>query len=140
MTQEASQYGLIGRPYVVFYVHKVSEILTFYKQAFDIDASYVHESGHFAELLSGSVTLAFRSEAMATSSLPQAFVKNTPESPLQAFEISLHANDVTALYERALKAGARSVAPPHTKPWGQLAANVRDPAGILVEITEYPAA
>lgn len=129
---------LVELPYVILYVKNISELLAFYKQAFNLSASFVHESGHFAELISGGVTLAFRSEAMATSSLPQEFQNNRLNAPLQAFEVSFHTTDVHAVYERALKSGAANIAPPHMKPWGQKAANVRDPAGILIEITEPP--
>ena len=129
---------LVELPYVIFYVKSISELLLFYKNAFDLSPSYVHESGHFAELISGSVTLAFRSEAMAAMSLQQEFKNNSLDSPIQAFEISFHTKDVDGLYERAIKSGATSIALPHKKPWGQRAANVRDPSGILLEITEHP--
>ena len=36
--------------------------------------------------------------------------------------------------DRALKAGAASVTPPETKPWGQTVAYVRDNNGFLVEL------
>ena len=129
---------LVELPYVIFYVKNIPDLLVFYKQAFNLSPSFVHESGHFAELISGVITLAFRSEAMAASSLPQEFQSNRLSSPLQAFEVSFHTKDVNAVYERAIKAGATNIALPHIKPWGQKAANVRDPAGILIEITEHP--
>jgi lactoylglutathione lyase len=112
--------------------------LVFYKEAFDLSPSFVHKSGHFAELFSGVVTLAFRSEEMATNSLPQKFQSNHPNSTLQAFEISFHTKDVDTVYQKAIGAGATDTASPHLTPWGQTAANVRDPSGILIEITEYP--
>jgi lactoylglutathione lyase len=129
---------LVELPYVIFYVKNIPNLLVFYKEAFNLSPSFVHESGHFAELISGAVTLAFRSEEMAASSLPQKFQNNCSDSLLQAFEISFHTKDVNALHERAIKAGATNIAFPHMKPWGQKAANVRDPAGILIEITEHP--
>lgn len=135
---DSEQNKLVELPYVIFYVKNIPDLLSFYKQAFNLSPSIVHESGHFAELISGMVTLAFRSETMAMSSLPQEFQSNRLSSPLQAFEVSFHVNDVNSVYERAIKAGASSIAPPHMKPWGQKAANVRDPAGILIEITEHP--
>ncbi|MBS0650203.1 MAG: VOC family protein [Verrucomicrobia bacterium] len=138
MMNDFEQNQLVELPYVIFYVKNIPDLLVFYKQAFNLSPSFVHESGHFAELISGVVTLAFRSESMAASSLPQEFQSNHLSSPLQAFEVSFHTKDVHAVYERAIKAGATNVALPHIKPWGQKAANVRDPAGILIEITEYP--
>lgn len=138
--QNAPSNKLVGLPYVIFYVKDVLGILSFYTQAFDLVPSFVHESGHFAELISSEVTLAFRSEEMAALSLQQNFQKNSTHSPLQAFEISFHVQNVDNVYQKAIEAGAISIVPPHLKPWGQLAANVRDPAGLLLEITEYPKA
>lgn len=138
MTNDLEQHKLVGLPYVVFYVKNVPDLVAFYKEAFDLLPSFVHESGHFAELISGTVTLAFRSEEMAKSSLSQEFLSNRLNSPLQGFEISFHTKNVSAVYERAIHAGATHIAFPHMKPWGQIAANVRDPSGILIEITEYP--
>jgi lactoylglutathione lyase len=138
MMNDSVRKELVELPYVIFYVKNIPELLLFYQQAFDLFPSFVHESGHFAELISGVVTLAFRSEAMAASSLPQEFQSNRLSSPLQAFEVSFHTKDVNAVYERAIKAGATHVALPHMTPWGQKAANIRDPAGILIEITEHP--
>lgn len=138
MTIDRQQESRVELPYVIFYVKDVANTLAFYQKAFSLIPFFVHESGHFAELISGAVTLAFRSEAMAASSLPEAFQSNQLSSPLQAFEISFHTKDVDAVYQRALKAGAVSIASPHIKPWGQKAANVRDPSGILIEITEHP--
>jgi len=138
MKNASVQKKLVDLPYVIFYVQNVLTLLDFYKQAFDLSPSYTHESGHFAELVAGNVTLAFRSETMAARSLPQQFQNNRLKSPIQAFEISFHTEEVEAVYRSALRAGAENIAPPHITPWGQNAANVRDPSGILLEITEYP--
>lgn len=129
---------LVISPYVIFYVKSVSDFLSFYKNAFQLLPSFVHEEGHFAELISGNVTLAVRSEEMARQSLTQEFQKNGLDSPLQAFEISFHTLNVDQLYQKALACGCTSLAGPHLKPWGQKAANIRDPFGIIVEITELP--
>lgn len=138
MVNKAEDSKLVESPYVIFYVKNVLDIIAFYQEAFKLSPSFVHESGHFAELISSGVTLAFRSEAMASNSLSQTFQTNSLSSPIQAFEISFHTNDVNSVYKRALSAGATDVSSPHMKPWGQRAANVRDPAGILIEITEFP--
>jgi uncharacterized glyoxalase superfamily protein PhnB len=42
---------------------------------------------------------------------------------------------VTASFSKALKAGATLVAPLADKPWGQTIGYVRDPNGILIEIS-----
>jgi lactoylglutathione lyase len=42
--------------------------------------------------------------------------------------------DVADAFRRTLREGARTVAGPAEKPWGQTVAYVRDPDGILVEL------
>ena len=49
-------------------------------------------------------------------------------------EIGFTVADVPAAYERAVAAGARPMAAPLTKPWGQTVAYVRCPDGTLVEL------
>jgi len=48
--------------------------------------------------------------------------------------VILYVNDVSALYARAVKAGATAVSEPATKPWGQTVAYLRDKDGHLVEL------
>lgn len=48
MTHAIQNNKLVDLPYVIFYVKSIPEILDFYKQAFDLSPSFVHESGHFA--------------------------------------------------------------------------------------------
>jgi uncharacterized glyoxalase superfamily protein PhnB len=43
-------------------------------------------------------------------------------------------DDVEAAYEKAIAAGAISVAPPESKPWGQTVSYVREINGFLVGI------
>ena len=49
-------------------------------------------------------------------------------------KIALVTADVSALYSRAVKAGAISVREPATMPWGQTVGYLRDNAGHLVEL------
>ena len=41
----------------------------------------------------------------------------------------VHVQDADAAYERAVKAGAESVSPPHDEPYGERSSTVKDPAG-----------
>lgn len=43
-------------------------------------------------------------------------------------------NDVKALYQRAIQAGATQIKKPQQKPWGQIVSYVRDLNGFLGEI------
>ena len=77
---------------------------------------------------------AFASNALGESNLPGGFRKNDPAEPPAGVEVALVAEDVEDAFRRALEAGAKAVAEPKTKPWGQTVAYVRDPDGVLVEI------
>ena len=50
------------------------------------------------------------------------------------FEIALVTGDVAAAHARAVAAGAREMAAPVAKPWGQVVSYVRCPDGVLVEL------
>ena len=116
--------------YVILYVTDVAEAASFYERAFGLTLRFAHESGMYAELASGSTTLAFAHNdmlAMNTGLTAQAGEKN-------GFEIALTTDDVGAAFSKAVQAGARKVAEPKDKPWGQTVAYVRDPFGTLVEI------
>ena len=66
--------------------------------------------------------------------LGRRFVAHDPSGPPAAFEIALVDDDVHAAHARALEAGARELAAPKQKPWGQTVSYVRDPNGVLVEL------
>jgi hypothetical protein len=50
--------------YTIVYVPSVSDALAFYEKAFGFQVRFLHESGQYGELESGSTTLAFASHAM----------------------------------------------------------------------------
>jgi len=58
---------------------------------------------------------------------------NESTQPL-GMEIGFTVADVQAAYDQAVAAGARALAAPVTKPWGQTVAYVRCPDGTLVEL------
>jgi hypothetical protein len=55
------------------------------------------------------------------------------EKPL-GVEIALVTDDVAAAHAKAVQAGARALAVPVQKPWGQTVSYVRCPDGTLVEL------
>jgi uncharacterized glyoxalase superfamily protein PhnB len=118
--------------YPILYVHHVAASLAFYERAFAQRRRLLHESGQYAELDTGATTLAFASHELAAANLPQAFRPPGPEET--SFEVCFVSEDVPADYARAVDAGAVTVSPPQSKPWGQEVAYVRDPDGTLVEI------
>ena len=120
--------------YTILYVRDAARSLAFYETAIGLQRRFLHESGAYGELETGPTTLAFAAEALAESNLPGGFQPADPSRPPSASEVGLATADVPAAFERAIRAGAVSVAAPKVKPWGQTVAYLRDPDGHLIEL------
>lgn len=119
--------------YTIIYVPDVTAAVEFYEASFGLVRRFVHESGQYAEMETGSTALAFASEAMAEMN-GVAIRPNTARDVAAGVEIALVTDEPDAAYARALAGGAAPVKPVELKPWGQKVAYVRDLNGCLVEI------
>jgi lactoylglutathione lyase len=120
--------------YAIVYVPDVEASLAFCEQAFGLRRRFLHESGTYGELDTGETALAFAAHALGDANFPGGHVAaHESERPL-GFEIALVTDEVAAAHARAVAAGAREMAPPQQKPWGQTVSYVRCPDGLLVEI------
>ena len=117
--------------YTILYVADVPATLTFYEAAFGLKTRFLHESGDYGELETGSTALAF-----SAHSLMQQLGKNPRVANAHApsFEIALCTPDVPAALARAIAAGAKAMRPVEVMPWGQTIAYVADTNGFLVEL------
>lgn len=120
--------------YTILYVPNVAQTVAIYEEAFGLSRRFVHESGAYAELDTGETTLAFAAHDLATSNFEADYRQTEPGEAPPAFEIALVTDDVSGVFERAISAGAASLAEPAEKPWGQVVAHVRDIDGVIVEI------
>ena len=120
--------------YVILYVQNVGRAVDFYERAFGLPRRFIHESQQYAELETGATTLALVAAELAGAQLPGGITANDPSLPPAGIEVAFTTADVPAAYERAVKAGARAIAAPQAKPWGQTVAYVRDLDGVLVEL------
>jgi len=118
--------------YAIAYVEEPERSVAFWERAFGLKRRFVDEGGQYAEMETGSTTLAFASNELGRSNLPDGFCENDPSEPPAGIEIALIAEDVGSTFDRALEPGAVAVAKPKTKPWCQTDAYVRDPDGVLV--------
>lgn len=119
--------------YTIMYVPNVMTTVEFYEQAFSMTRRFVHDSGHYAELETGSTTLAFASEALAEAN-GLAIRPNSPRDVAAGVEICLVTETPEEAYAHAVAAGAAPVKPVELKPWGQKVSYVRDLNGCLVEV------
>lgn len=125
---------MINFSYVIFYVKDIAKALFFYKDAFGLEIKFVHESNQYAELNTGATLLAFVSEELAQSNLPNGYIQHDIKQAPLACEIVFTVPNVQEAYEQAVKVGGIAVAAPQQKPWGQTIAYVRDPNGVLIEL------
>jgi catechol 2,3-dioxygenase-like lactoylglutathione lyase family enzyme len=120
--------------YTILYVPDVAASLAFHERAFGLKRRFLHESGTYGELDTGATTLAFAAHALGDGNFPGGHVRaDTSAQPL-GMEIGLVTDDVAAAHRQALACGARELAPPASKPWGQVVSYLRAPDGCLVEL------
>ncbi|MEW6704912.1 MAG: VOC family protein [Pseudomonadota bacterium] len=120
--------------YTIVYVRDVAASLAFFEHAFGLARRFLHVSGGYGELDTGTTALAFAQHETARANLGHDYLAaDTAPAPL-GIEIGLVTEDVAAACERAQRAGAELLAPPTQKPWGQTVAYVRTPDGVLVEL------
>jgi lactoylglutathione lyase len=120
--------------YTIAYVADPARSLDFFERAFGLARRFLHESGDYGELDTGSTTLAFARHATARANLGVDYLAaDTSMRPL-GMEIGLLTEDVAAACERAVAAGAALLKAPVEKPWGQTVAYLRCPDGTLVEV------
>lgn len=120
--------------YTIIYVPDVTASLTFFERAFDLNRKFLHESGTYGELDTGETTLSFAAHELGDMNFAGGHVHaDTSAQPL-GFEVALVTDDVPAAHAKAIAAGAREMAAPSQKPWGQVVSYLRCPDGTLVEL------
>lgn len=120
--------------YAIVYVPDVAASLAFFEQAFGLTRKFLHESGTYGELDTGVTTLSFALHELGDLNFPAGHVHAHASAQPLGFEIALVTDDVSRAHARAVAAGAKELAAPTTKPWGQVVSYVRCPDGILVEL------
>jgi lactoylglutathione lyase len=120
--------------YTIVYVPDVAQSLAFFEAAFGLKRRFLHESGSYGELDTGATTLAFAAHELGDMNFPGGHVRADQSPQPLGVEIALVTDDVADAHRRAIEAGARELAPPVSKPWGQTVSYVRGPDGTLVEL------
>lgn len=120
--------------YTILYVPDVSASLLFFERAFGLKRRFLHESGTYGELETGDTTLSFAAHALGDANFPGGHVQAHASAMPLGMEIALVTPDVAQAHRQAVACGARELAPPATKPWGQVVSYVRAPDGCLIEL------
>lgn len=120
--------------YTIVYVSDVEASLAFFERAFGLARRFLHESGGYGEVETGSTVLGFAQHATARGNLGHDYVAADASKAPLGMELGLVTTDVAGACKQAVGAGATLLAAPVTKPWGQTVAYVRCPDGTLVEL------
>lgn len=120
--------------YTILYVSDVEASLSFFESAFGLARKFLHESGTYGELDTGSTTLSFAAHDLGDTNFPGGHVHADRSAQPLGMEIALVTSDVPAAHAKAIAAGARELSKPVTKPWGQIVSYVRSPDGCLIEL------
>lgn len=125
---------MLNFTYTIFYVKDVTKTLKFYEKAFGFKKKFITPGNEYGELDTGNTTLSFAKTTLAKSNLKKGFIESSVSKKPFGMEIGLTTSDVDKAVKVAVKAGAKLVEAPKTKPWGQTIAYVRDINGFLIEI------
>lgn len=117
--------------YTILYVSDVRASADFYGRAFGLPLKFIDDSGSFAELDTGTTSLAFCSRQLLEQ---LGKTPGRPQLKSPCFEIALVTEDVPAAVDRAVAAGATLLQSPERMDWGQTVAYVADPEGFTVEL------
>lgn len=120
--------------YTIIYVPDVERALSFYEKAFGFKRKFVAPGNEYGELDTGATTLAFAAYSLVKQILPEGFQESDPAKKPFGVEVAFVTNDVEKGYKKAVAAGARELAKPEEKPWGQTVSYVRDIHGYVIEI------
>jgi catechol 2,3-dioxygenase-like lactoylglutathione lyase family enzyme len=120
--------------YVIVYVPDVAASLQFFESAFALKRRFLHESGTYGELETGETTLSFAAHELGDSNFPAGHIQAHSSAKPLGMEIALVTDDVAEAHRKAIACGARELAAPATKPWGQIVSYVRAPDGCLIEL------
>lgn len=123
--------------YVIIYVEDVLGTLEFYEKAFGFERGMVHEAQgvvEYAELKSGESIIGFASYALGEMNLGGEYEQISREGNPVGIELVFIDKDVATATNKAIENGAKLVAKPTKKPWGQIVSYVRSIEGTLIEI------
>lgn len=120
--------------YTIVYVPDVPASLKFFNDAFGLPTRFLHESNTYGELETGATALAFAASEMGDAFFPNGHISAHESSRPIGIAVALITEDVVSAHARALSAGARELAKPDAKPWGQTVSYVWCPDGTLVEL------
>lgn len=120
--------------HVICYVNDLMNALAFYEKVFSFKPKFIYEEKTYAELETGMTTLAFADISLADFNIPTDYTKHSQSKPPALTELVIKVDNVEDYFQKALQEGAKKIADPIKKPWGETIGYVQDPQGILIAI------
>lgn len=132
----AAEVVRYGQPSL--YAKNIDKMLGFYRDAFGFRVDFRYPGTGPAVFgtvsLGDSYFLTFATYEVIKDSTP---LKHIGPAKRKQGEIVVISTDVDALYQKALKAGAKSLMAPRDQQWGERSAYVSDPEGNLVQLSTH---
>ncbi len=125
---------MFREPFPIVYATDLERSLRFYGDGLDFEPGYrwpAEGQPSFVVLRLGDGAIALTDAASAERLAGRTI---SPEAPPR-FELCLYTDDVDRACERLLALGARPLAAPEDKPWGERMAYFEDPDGNPIHIT-----
>lgn len=120
--------------YTIVYVSSVVETLEFYRDAFDFEIKFIHESEKYGELDTGATVLAFADHELGDLNLNGNYLKGDLNNKPLGIELAFTTENIEADFAKATAHGAIAIKAPELKPWGQTVAYVRAIDGSIIEL------
>jgi len=117
---------------VIVFVEDVARSLAFYERVLGAELDHFDDDGSYGELKAG---IGFAAHKHVEKHLDLSFRRNESGGLPSGFELDLAVDDVDAVFEGAIQAGATAVWKPRDKPWGR-SALIRDLDGVFVHLTQ----
>ncbi|VFQ98862.1 unnamed protein product [Cuscuta campestris] len=134
----SSNLGGPAFAYTVVYTKDVSKSVDFYAKAFGYNVRRLDDNRKWAELESGSTTIAFTPiHQRETDELTGQVQTPLSSGERQPIELCFDYVDVDAAYKRAVENGAVPVSAVAEKKWGQRVGYVRDIDGNVVRLGSH---
>ena len=121
--------------FTICYVDDVEAVLARFEAAFNMQRRLLTEDGRYGELDTGATVLAFAEREFGRAHFVNPMVRKSFDGAPNCLEFVLLTDEVQKVYDSAIAAGMSSITPPLDRPWGQTLAWVRDPAGVLIELS-----
>src|SRR5215207_9781259 len=121
--------------YSIIYVRDVAASMAFYERAFGLTRRSLLPDGSYGEMDTGTTTLSIAAYNTAPRNMGVEVQPHAANGKPAGAQLAFETDEVDAAWERPVASGATVIAAPRRMPWGATVGYLRDPDGVLAEIT-----